>query len=1042
MRAIIILAITIGCLTQSLLGQSRLFEFTHDKHWGVMDKEGKVIIQPEYDFVLTNMLPDYPNYVKVVTNRKFGMFDSEKGLLLPPVYTDIRPFHIGQEFKFFQITKGVQKGLADRNGKIVYPLSAREITTLKDTLVQLKVPGGYRIWNPFTNYHFPALYDSAWVDQTQKLVVKNPDTTYSIMGLNGKVIIDKISKPLRFLNDHVALVIDYRLKLNAKDTLYQYGLLSAKLDTIFPNILQKVRVENDYIVFTQNGKEGVLTPKGRKYIPPRFQRLKVDSTGRFWYSQKELWGVMGRNRKVIMKPAFPEPGTFWRNVAVVKNLNKRFGLINQFGDWLAEPLYKSIQLHPAGVARLKQSWGTDWLQVPFEEDGSRSFRMKIILRNRSGEDEWVKKGETDVRDKRQEQALLPENWIWYRVRKRSKDGAVNNYYGLKDTLRKKIILPARYNRFKMTPYHNFCLLSRGRFGNQRFGLFNYQTGKMILPPTFIWIGVNDFKDSEWARVINNEGYYQLIDEYGKTHPKMTATFIGRLNQNRIRILDGGKTHPPHGRFPYREEFYQGRDIKNPSLIGIMRPDGEYLLPPTYPRLHSFRNGVAKVSYKIRGRSWGLIDTLGNEIVTPSYDRVTDPVANLGKSMDKDLESYFGKQFATPYLVVKTEAKKDRMFVALDTMGLISFILHAQSMGSFHEGKAWIKRNNKYQFVDKSGKICLNKPFDKAGDFGEGLAPVNENGRWYYIDHEGNPAGPKRKALHLGTFVEGLAYARTEKGIGFIDKKGRWVIRPIFIEVGSMFHGMAIAKQKKKFGVIDNKGNWIIKPKYDLLERDGDTFIGVLDMSQSSRVRFDRNEKKVSPPTNYSYKWGGNRLVKTPEGYGLVNRNNELQGNRYFTEINPFRNGVSRVKVGHFYGLINRYAEFLLEPEYIRLQLETRNRAKVFYYDQDGQGNSNLVRKRMEYPTQPGSSPLENREYFPLFDAIKQRLKLDYLRDVSDGLIIAEKHSQFGIVKYDGTPLYTDELVSVKYAGEGLFQLIKEGNIFYLHAKGDIVKPKL
>ena len=51
--------------------------------------------------------------------------------------------------------------------------------------------------------------------------------------------------------------------------------------------------------------------------------------------------------------------------------------------------------------------------------------------------------------------------------------------------------------------------------------------------------------------------------------------------------------------------------------------------------------------------------------------------------------------------------------------------------------------------------------------------------------------------------------------GFIDKTGKWVIKPQFEKV-SIFqkNGLASVTMNEKFGFIDKTGKWIVQPQFD------------------------------------------------------------------------------------------------------------------------------------------------------------------------------------------------------------------------------------
>ena len=57
--------------------------------------------------------------------------------------------------------------------------------------------------------------------------------------------------------------------------------------------------------------------------------------------------------------------------------------------------------------------------------------------------------------------------------------------------------------------------------------------------------------------------------------------------------------------------------------------------------------------------------------------------------------------------------------------------------SFSNGKALVKRNNKYGFINTEGKEVIPCKYDDAWDFVEGVALVKLKRKFYIIDEHGN-----------------------------------------------------------------------------------------------------------------------------------------------------------------------------------------------------------------------------------------------------------------------------------------------------------------
>ena len=97
-----------------------------------------------------------------------------------------------------------------------------------------------------------------------------------------------------------------------------------------------------------------------------------------------------------------------------------------------------------------------------------------------------------------------------------------------------------------------------------------------------------------------------------------------------------------------------------------------------------------------------------------------------------------------------------------------------------DGLARVRLNNKWGFIDKTGKEVITLKYDNASDFSEGLATVSINNKWGFIDKTGKEVIPF-KYRFTSNFSEGLAKgtnvnaAETAYEISFIDKTGKEVI---------------------------------------------------------------------------------------------------------------------------------------------------------------------------------------------------------------------------------------------------------------------------
>ena len=93
--------------------------------------------------------------------------------------------------------------------------------------------------------------------------------------------------------------------------------------------------------------------------------------------------------------------------------------------------------------------------------------------------------------------------------------------------------------------------------------------------------------------------------------------------------------------------------------------------------------------------------------------------------------------------------------------------------TYHEGLAIVKLNNKYGFIDKTGKEVIPIKYDNAWSFSEGLASVKLNNKYGFIDKTGKEVIPIKYDDAWG-FSEGLAFVELNGKLFYINKRGECV----------------------------------------------------------------------------------------------------------------------------------------------------------------------------------------------------------------------------------------------------------------------------
>lgn len=167
-----------------------------------------------------------------------------------------------------------------------------------------------------------------------------------------------------------------------------------------------------------------------------------------------------------------------------------------------------------------------------------------------------------------------------------------------------------------------------------------------------------------------------------------------------------------------------------------------------------------------------------------------------------------------------------------------------------------KREDRFGYADRSGKLIADTEYEFAYPFSEGLGCVRKNGRYGFLNRGGEVAIPF-EYLDAAPFSEGLAYFATEENYGFMDKNGK----PVFFldcdSVSSFHDGLAYFSVDGKYGFLDQQGDVVIEAVYDDVSyfEDG---IAQVRRNNLTGVIDSRGEEIV--PVEYEYIWRGDGIL--------------------------------------------------------------------------------------------------------------------------------------------------------------------------------------
>lgn len=317
-----------------------------------------------------------------------------------------------------------------------------------------------------------------------------------------------------------------------------------------------------------------------------------------------------------------------------------------------------------------------------------------------------------------------------------------------------------------------------------------------------------------------------------------------------------------------EKFDSSKEVLYPFLrdekYGYINRTGKVIIQPKFIEAKRFYENRAAVIMKDKkgDEKWGIIDNKGNALVEPVYDKIenySDGVARVwldgkygyvdteGKLVIKPKFSWAG-EFHEGFAVVRDTENgpgyPQGLFGYIDKKGNWVIEPKFDWAYDFSEGLAPVQIGDRCGYINNKGELVIKPQFVMADEFSEGLAfvmlPDNEEVNWGYIDKNGNLVN-RSKEKHIfdteGKYQEGLApvfIAKfegeqwTEGTWGYIDRTGKFTIKPQYGYAGCFCEGFAIVNEDDKIYFIDkfeNKlGNLVVSDVEDF--RDGLAYVSI------------------------------------------------------------------------------------------------------------------------------------------------------------------------------------------------------------------------
>lgn len=755
MKASLLISV-LAILCNMLPAQNGYFPVNKGMKWGLVNGQGELKIPFAYKQIDPAFFGGLVPFSLTHSDKGVGVYNPEIGEILPPVFQSIS-FEKPTLFEGYFVTlQDGRKGIYDQGGKLILHTELPLVQRVGENSWALGERGQVGIWKDGMEEIADFPYQSVSPLSEILRIITIDDRRY-LEKHDGTRCRKQAYQRIEKVNTSWCVGTHE----GGADIFDLEGKLLHSLQDTFVHDLSAVHISyKTDIDQNVNLCFGLMDWEKKVITAPDYSEYSFDPQGFIWVKQNNLWGVLDDSSKVVFPPTFSYSSRFGQQVAVVQ-VGEKLGLINKFGDLLAEPIFNRVQVFEDMARLLRED--EKWQQVPFDSLGRKVRRMRLYVAGRKAEQD-LEPSLGESQDPQQVYASIG----WYYKR---------GFWGWKSPRTGTFVVKGNIRSIHPILDKGITLVGREFQGGRgrkfvRYGLFDHQRGRWLTKVIFQDVKMEDFAKGDVARVMRSEYVHGLMNRRGQV----------RLFDKVIKI---GPFH--HGLAVVTFRNYKTAILKKNGTWAKPKVDAEI------NRITSFEGGVALFQSK---NKWGVMDTLLEAKIPAIYD---------------DLERIKGSDL---YLV----SQKGQRFSYYDQEGHFIFEKQAIASGVFSEERVWLQNGEeKYAIYDAKGREIVPYELSRASDFQEGLAAVAARGhRWGFIDKQGNWLMDGYE--HTLPFAFGLAPAKQKRRYGYLNHEEDWMISPRYRNAFSFQEpGISVVRKRSKYGVIDTTGRRVLKMRYRHIE---------------------------------------------------------------------------------------------------------------------------------------------------------------------------------------------------------------------------------
>ena len=309
-----------------------------------------------------------------------------------------------------------------------------------------------------------------------------------------------------------------------------------------------------------------------------------------------------------------------------------------------------------------------------------------------------------------------------------------------------------------------------------------------------------------------------------------------------------------------------------------------------------------------GKLWGYINQNGETVIEPIYKKCY-------KFSESGLAPiYESKKFS----FINTKGEK----ITTEIVGfkLIEGFVGFGGLEGYNDGLVAVIKDKKWGFLNTEGNIVIELKYDKVSIFNNGYAIAKIGADFFVLNKSGEETKIESEDIvNVKHIINGLApFTNSAKQSGFIGTDGKVIIPAKFVSVGFFIDELAWAKTAdKKLGYINKKGEWVIEPQF-LAAKNFGIVSGLARIKTANGWAYVNKAGKIITIDD-TESWGdfndglakGKKAGKT----GYYNNKGEWIIAPELEAGKDFKNGFAAVKKGGKWGFVSTSGEWVIEAKF-------------------------------------------------------------------------------------------------------------------------------